>query len=373
MDIKINTVRYDIGKERCYVHARGLMLPDGFGIMTMQKLELAGCDLFHGIEMIKTFDGGKSFTSPVPCAGLARRYNPDGTSSTICDCTPFYHKGTGKIILTGHIAHYYADGTLPGAKKPRFPVYAVYNNETGDFDSFREIELPVSGERSFAVSGAGCTQIAEDDNSDLLIPIYYSPVREDGTLMFEACVLRCSFDGEKIHLIEIGAPLSIDVPRGFCEPSVVKHDGEYLLALRNDLRGYVAKSADGLSYGEIKPLEFDDGEELGSYNTQQHWLTGGGRLWLVYTRRAKNNAHVFRHRAPLFIAEFDTERMCVIRDTERIAVPERGARLGNFGCQSFSDEVGYVFASEWMQGKGGVEGCMKYGSDNTIFISKITY
>ena len=146
-----------------------------------------------------------------------------------------------------------------------------------------------------------------------------------------------------------------------------------MLALRNDVTGYVARSNDGLHFDEPVELCFDDGENLGNYNTQQHWLVGGGKLWMVYTRRAGNNDHIVRHRAPLFIAEFDTERMCVIRDTEMIAVPERGARLGNFGCQSFSDEVGYVFVSEWMQGKGGVEGCMKYGSDNTIFISKVSY
>jgi len=68
-------------------------------------------------------------------------------------------------------------------------------------------------------------------------------------------------------------------------------------------------------------------------------------------------------------------RMCVIRSTERIAVPERGARLGNFGCQSYSNDVGYVFAAEWMQSiHGGTwEACAKYGSDNSIFISKVNF
>ena len=65
--------------------------------------------------------------------------------------------------------------------------------------------------------------------------------------------------------------------------------------------------------------------------------------------------------------------MRVLRHTERIAVPERGARLGNFGCQSFSDKVGYVYASEWMQGDKGLAGCMAHGSDNTVFVSKISF
>jgi hypothetical protein len=83
---------------------------------------------------------------------------------------------------------------------------------------------------------------------------------------------------------------------------------------------------------------------------------------------------VFRHRAPLFVAEFDPERMCVIRATEQIAVPERGARLGNFGCQSYSEEEGLVFVSEWMQNDPyGWDECAKRGSDNSIFVTRVTY
>jgi hypothetical protein len=32
-------------------------------------------------------------------------------------------------------------------------------------------------------------------------------------------------------------------------------------------------------------LKHDDGAELGSYNTQQHWLSHGDGLFLMYTRR----------------------------------------------------------------------------------------
>ena len=65
--------------------------------------------------------------------------------------------------------------------------------------------------------------------------------------------------------------------------------------------------------------------------------------------------------------------MCLIRESEEIVVPNRGARLGNFGCQSFSDEVGYVYAAEWMQCPEKWQGCMKYGRDNTIWVAKIIF
>jgi hypothetical protein len=133
-----------------------------------------------------------------------------------------------------------------------------------------------------------------------------------------------------------------------------------------------------LHYGAPTPLVFDDGQDSGNYNTQQHWITLDGKLYLVYTRRGADNDHVFRHRAPLFIAEFDPVRLCLVRDTEQIAVPNRGARLGNFGCFSAPDgKTAYVFASEWMQPPGYEhhhewQRCAAYGSDNSIFITEIT-
>ena len=375
MNIELTRLRPAFDGKRCYVHARGLMMPSGFGIMTTQKLELSGCDVFYGLEMTKTADGGKSFSEIEPCKNLGRTYLDDGTSYAMCDATPFYHKKTGKIILTGHMAVYGQSNALLSGPSPRRTMYTVYDEVSGDFLPYRSIEMPDEADTFFS-SGAGCTQILELPSGELLIPIYYNNYK-NASDAWHSCssvaVLRCAFDGREIKLLEIGDPLTVDVPRGLGEPSIVFYDGEYLLTLRNDVTGYVAKSKDGLHYTGLKPLAFDHEIPLGNYNTQQHWLVGGGKLWLVYTRRAGNNDHITRHRAPLFIAEFDPKQMCVIRASERIVVPERGARLGNFGCQSFSNEIGYVYAAEWMQGPTGTEGCMKYGSDNTIYIAKITF
>ena len=61
--------------------------------------------------------------------------------------------------------------------------------------------------------------------------------------------------------------------------------------------------------------------------------------FLIYTRRAKNNDHIFRHRAPLFIAEVDPEKLCVIRSTEKVLLEENEATLGNSGvCQLNENE-----------------------------------
>jgi len=147
------------------------------------------------------------------------------------------------------------------------------------------------------------------------------------------------------------------------------------MTLRNDEHNYVTSGADGLQFEEPQRLAFDDGTDLGSYNTQTHWLTLGNRLYLVYTRRGANNDHVFRHRAPLFMAEFDPDAMQVIRSTERIIVPERGARLGNFGITRISDNESWVTVAEWMQSvpphAHDPKQCEKHGSNNSIFVAKI--
>lgn len=374
MDIKLSRITPERDGDRCYVHARGLILPSGFGIITTQKLELSGSDVFWGLEMMKSHDGGKIFSPPVPCQNLKRIYREDGTSVAFCDATPFLHKKTGKIILVGHTAWYDETNTVMKPPRPRATAYAVYDEVSGDFSSFKE--LSIEGDEYFT-QGAGCAQIEELPSGELLIPIYYNSLegaRDPWHSSYSALVMRCEFDGDEIRIAEIGKEISVATPRGLYEPSITEFKKRYFLALRNDETGFAARSTDGMNYEAPVELCFDDGEPIGNYNTQQHWLKSEDRLYLVYTRRAATNDHVFRHRAPLFIAEFDPDRMCIIRESEMIAVPERGARLGNFGCQSYSDEVGYIFAAEWMQcGRLGWDECAKHGSDNTVFISKIIY
>lgn len=105
------------------------------------------------------------------------------------------------------------------------------------------------------------------------------------------------------------------------------------------------------------------------HNTQQHWVTHSDGLFLAYTRRGADNDHVFRHRAPLFIARIDPEKLQVIRGSEQILAPQRGARLGNFGVTQVSADETWVTVTEWMQPKG-VE---KYGSDNSVFVAKLKW
>ena len=228
-------------------------------------------------------------------------------------------------------------------------------------------------EPRFANAGAGCTQRCDLPGGDILLPIYFKQPEEK---LSSTTVVRCRFDGETLSYVEHGSELSIDVPRGLGEPSLARFGGRFFLTIRNDQCGYVTSGPDGLHFDPPRKWTFDDGEELGSYNTQQHWVAHREGLFLVYTRRGANNDHVFRHRAPLFIAQVDPQRLCVVRATERVLVPERGARLGNFGVTPVSPSETWVTAAEWMQTWGPnhvLPVDNKYGADNTVWVAKIKW
>ena len=379
MDIKINRISTDFQGKYCYTHARGAFTPDGFGIITTQPLRLSGSDIFYGMEMLKSFDGGKSWSEIVPCKHLKRKALGGGYEMGICDATPMYHKATGKIILIGYKNTYLNDSHAPYGTK-NGTAYSVYDENTGDFGELFELELPGGIGDDYYFCANGCGQCFELESGDILIPVTHGRYEADPAMRREvrmsSSVIRASFDGETLRFVEVGAPVRYNGGRGIYEPSVTRFGGKYYLCMRTDDSGYVAASDDGLHFGDINELCFDSGESVGNYNTQQHWICAPDALYIVYTRKGANNDHVFRHRAPLFIAKYDEKRMCVIKSSEQVAVPERGARLGNFGCVSL-DGRGVVIASEWMQTTDpdsfNYKRCMEYGSDNSIFISEITF
>jgi hypothetical protein len=211
------------------------------------------------------------------------------------------------------------------------------------------------------------------ENGDILLPIYYhEPSQKDA----HVTVLRCSFDGTSLRLVETGNELSIAGGRGFSEPSLARFRDRYYLTLRNDLAAFVCTSGDGLHYDETRKWTWDDGSDLGNYNTQQHWVTHGDALYLVYNRRGDHNDHIIRHRAPLFMGRVDPEKLQVIRDSERVLVPERGARLGNFGVVDVNENESWVTVAEWMQTFSPpliVPVDNPYGADNSVYAARIRW
>lgn len=356
MKCETYSIRHGYDKEKCLVHARCCYTREMM-VATAQYLNVAGCDLFSGILMSQSFDEGKTWSEFEEQKGLSPI--EDGDYITIgCDATPMHHKKTDKIILLGHTAEYKKGEMSPTGRK-RYTFYSAFDKEKNSFGQMRLLEMP-SG---YEICGNGCGQSVELENGDILIPVYF---RKDNEPNMYSMVLRCSFDGENIAVLEMGNSLTIHIERGLDEPSLAFHNGIFYMTLRNDECGFVAKSVDGLNYTDLQLWKWQDGSILQNYNTQQHWMVLGDELFLVYTRRGANNDHVFRHRAPLFAAKVDNMRL--VKESEIIIVPEKGARLGNFGVTPYKENGSAVMAAEWMQPLG----CEKYGSDNNIYFAKIS-
>jgi hypothetical protein len=374
-DIELATALKGYDGLTCWVHARAAALPSTHSnkcpsiILTMQKLLLSGSDVYYGISDMHTDDLGHSWSLPCRRPALARIVQNDGSEAIGHDYTPKWHKQTNTILCTGKVA-WYKNEKHPESGRPGVTAYTVYDKTHLEWERWRILELP--DEAKF-LGGAGCTQRVDLPDGTILLPVYH-PI---GKRLFASAVVRCKFDGKKLEYLEHGNNLQIDIPRGFAEPSLTFFQNKFYITLRNDMRAYMASSIDGLHFEEPKPWKFEDGEELGSYNTQQHWVTHSDALFLVYTRKGADNDHVMRHRAPLFMAQVVPELGYVIRETEQIIVPERGARLGNFGVTEVNREQSWVVVTEWMQSKApnphDPSGASRYGSDNSVFISKINW
>ena len=378
LNIELQTIQRGYDRKTCWVHARpgAIPGPQPVVVVTMHALRLTGSDVYYEINDLRTDDLGKTWMGPTPHkASLGRRTVEDGIEEGLSDVTPAWHAPTGKLLATGHTVRYKNDDLCP-QPRPRSTGYTVYNAEQRTWSPWRKLEMPDAP--LFFSAGAGSTQRLDLPNGEILLPMYFG-LRETAHGGFQiqlvSTVMRCRFDGETLRCVEHGSELTMKSARGLGEPSIVQSRGRFFLTLRHDEAGYVASSSDGLHYDEPRLWTFDDGSDLGNYNTQQHWMTFGDDLYLVYTRRGANNDHVFRHRAPLFIAQVDTERLCVIRDSEQVLVPNRGARLGNFGVTRISDTESWVTVAEWMQTKlpdpYDCTRCERYGSDNSIFVARV--
>lgn len=389
-------------RETCWTQARAAVIPASHpgekpvGVLTMQRIHLAGSDDFEGIQNLLSTDGGETWSAPVKQAAYTRRTletAPNLVEEVVCDFAPKWHAASGQVLGTGHTA-YYVNGHIPDGR-PRCVSYGTYDDAAETWRPWRALALPE--EPKFYNAGAGCAQRVDLPNGEILLPIY---AKFPDTSRYASTVMRCAFDGEELTYLGNGSEHTVGVGRGLYEPSLTAWKGRFYLTLRNDEAGYVAVSEDGLQFSEPIEWRFDDGSELGNYNTQQHWIAHSSGLYLLYTRRGLNNDHVFRHRAPIVMAQVDPERLCIIRETEIAVIPERGARLGNFGVTEAGPNEFWVTETEWMQNAGEWGQTMleqlgsrlpaekmeaiktslhlcaaveQYGSDNTVWVGKVLF
>jgi len=363
--LQLDVVSDGYDGEYCWFHPRAGAIPGATPtvVWTMQKWWLAQSDVFFPVQSQVSTDLGKTWSKPVEhAATLGRHRGPDGIEEGICDFTPKWHARSGKLLGTGHTVHYLNNKLVKDA--PRASVWSVYDPATDRWTPWAALKMPAGPK--FANAGAGSTQRVDLANGDVLLPIYAKTI--EGKSYFST-VVRCTFNGRELRYAEHGTELALGIDRGLYEPSLAKWGGKFFLTMRNDRAAYIAVSSDGLHYGEPRKWTFDDGADLGSYNTQAHWVTHRDGLFLVYTRRGANNDNVARHRAPLFMAQIDPERLVVIRATEREIVPNKGAQLGNFAVVDVNDHETWVTTSEGMAPRGSE----KYGANGRVYAARILW
>lgn len=350
--VKAEVALQELSPDFCWFHPRPAAIP-GAGkdgqpavIITLLK-HLAADDHYSGLYYIRSDDLGQTWTRPVAIAELAWRKQGEDITVAVADTTPGWHEKSGKLLVIGAKILYTSTGAYaPLQNLPRsYEVsYATYDPKTDRWSGWRELELP-NADQNFFRCGCGCSQWLVEPDGTLLVPVQFQP-KSGGD--WQATVLRCSFDGQTMKYLRHGTELSIAGGRGYTEPSLTKFKGKYYLTLRNDAAAYVTTSDDGLVFHQPQIWRFDDGQELGSYNTQAHWLAHSEGLFLVYTRRGANNDHIPRHRAPLFIGQVNPQSLQVIRRSEQVLLPERGVMLGNFGAAAITPYESWVTDSEFI-------------------------
>ena len=348
-------VEYD-GEDFCWFHPRVSAVPGagredgGAVVMTLQK-HLNVSDYYSGMHAVRTEDGGGTWSGPDAIAELDWVKEEDGSTVSVCDATPGWHAPTGRVLVIGVRVRYDARGVHGPSYET---AYAVHDPASGQWSRWKLFA-------EFPGFGCCCSQWIVQPDGSLLIPLSSVHLEEGRSEPRRSIVVaHCSFDGQELKCLQRGDGVRCEgaayaskaacasKPVRLLEPSLAAFQGRYYLTLRGDENGYVAASDDGLRYGPAQPWRFDDGAELGSQNTQQHWLAHREGLFLVYTRRTPDNAHVARHRAPLFIAQVDPEDMVIRRETERVLLSERGVPMGNFGAASIDENEAWVTVGEFM-------------------------
>ncbi|MDF1842498.1 MAG: sialidase family protein [Rubripirellula sp.] len=348
------------GKQRTWFHCRVCMMPGRNGkpvtLMTLQ--EVGGSDYFGPVHWSMSDDLGKTWTEPQIIDALGRDPVPgrdDGLKAGVCDVTPQYHPQTNTVIALGHVVFYKGEYFARGEQLARYPVYVTRDGE-GNW-STRKI-LQWDDPRGGFIYSNNCGQRYVLPNGDVQMSFTFGP--QPTARMVAGVVAR--YDGNELNIRQVGEPLQNPVGRGLLEPSVTFwHDRFWMTIRAEDNRGYVSVSDDGLNWQPQKAWSWDNGEQLEMSTTQQHWLTHSDGLFLVYTRKDPTNQNVIRWRSPLWVAQVDPVKQCLIRSTEQVVLPLVGdgvnapdsvALMGNFDVTNVSADESIVSVGEWMPRSG---------------------
>ncbi len=269
--IQLDTISSGFDKKFCWGHPRAGAIPGATPVvvLTLNKAAIKGSDIFAPINDMRSDDLGKTWSKPVEhAATLGHRDEAAGVVISACDFWPKWHVHSGKLLGIGHSVRYQNDKVMPAATRTRETVFSTYDPDKRTWTAWEPLKMP--DEARFFNSGAGSVQRFDLPNGDILLPTYFSA---KGESRYRVAVMRGGFDGQKLAVKSIGNELAVEIERGLVEPSLTKFGSLYYLTMRNDQRAYLSTSPDGQHFSEPKAWTWDDGSDLGSYNTQAHWVT----------------------------------------------------------------------------------------------------
>lgn len=333
-----------------WFHPRVCMVPTAektVGLMTCQSI--TGSDVFGQVYWSRSADNGESWTPPQPIVSLGRQKLQNNIEEGTCDVVPDYHQKTNTVLAIGHNV-YYKNNILTQPHENRYPVYTV-GDGSGSWSNRKKLDW--DHPETSGIYTCGCAQRITFKNGDILLPLSFGPKERKAR---KVCTVMCSFDGKDINIIESGNKLELNIERGLLEPTLAQFKKRFFMTIRaEDGHGYLSVSNDGLLWEEKRPWCWEDGKPLTMSTTQQRWITHSHGLFLVYTRKSDHNINVMRWRSPLYIAQVDTNRLCLIRESEKVVFPLIGdgindpdhvARMGNFHTVNASKSESWITVGE---------------------------
>ena len=338
--------------------------------MSWGMLKLTDSDRAWNGQYTVGVNNGESFYEPEDFSSITRQEENGNIIYSFWRDEECYSKKYDTFFTLG-----YEDKSYINSIAPEFVARAMYQLRDGktlqSIGEPKELPFPITTSNYIIPHG----QPYEYENGDFLFTFYYNGVNGKGRIIS----VRYSFDGEEFAVVEAGQAIVMDsLQRGCSEASVAKLGDKYYMTIRSNENAYLAWSDDGLNYSDPVLWRFNNGSILGSCNTQQRWIRHQGALFLVYTRANGSNNHVMRNRAPLYMAQFDEEKKCLIKETEIELVPNRGASVGTMiGVCEVSSNESYVMVIEnmqpdWQYGTDNWQHVAQYGADNSIWLIKIT-
>ena len=340
-----------------WFHPRACMIPTDDGPVAFMTLQsITGSDVFGHVHWSTSTDLGRSWTEPEKIAALGRHPARNELAEGVCDVVPEYHRQTDTVLAIGHNVYYDPTGRLARPQLERYPVYVV-RPPAGRFSPAARLQW--DDPRGTAIYTCGCAQRVTLADGRILIPLSFAP---QGRAARSVGSVLCAYDGRTLAIERCSNELSNGVKRGLLEPTLAAFQDKVYMTIRaEDGRGYVTSSTDGLNWEPQRPWCWDDGEPLTMSTTQQRWLPHREALYLVYTRKAKENVNVMRWRAPLYLARVDTARLCLVRASERIVLPliddgvndaRHVARMGNFHTVAATPTESWVTVGECLPDDG---------------------